>query len=1054
MTEQNFSDDIRVSRELSPSRAITLSLGVMLILLLYVLAGGTVAAAGPVAPLAFLSVTLLIVTNVLGYVELASNTRKPGGAYVLVHESQHGSWLTFITGWALALSGLGFCTLLAQGFGAQVTTLLHDYLDLSLPIWPWAAGLTILSATNNVLGTHESRRSMMFMFLLAAILFLALLAVPQIDLGHYVMAARPNWGQALTLSLVTFVGLEILASLQGETRQRKAGAPRALLLAPLLVALFGGAIIALAIGVTGVEALASSQASLALLGAHVFGGGEQPFILMIGTLALATAFDRALMMVVQQLYEMSRDGFWPKNLQRIQPRFGTPGLLTGLVALLVVLLALLPKEFLAQLGGLLYLLVLMAVNLTLVRRKQPKSATFALPFHPWVPGLTLAIDGLVILSWRATYLAWAAGCLAVGTIIYLLYARAHHINAQEGVTVFKPPLEQQARAAYRVLVPVANPATASALLRLAGVLARQQGGEVLALQVVTVPEQVPLEEGRRRAAAGRVLLERALTQAVEENFAIQTMTRVAHSIAQGILDTAREEQVDLILLGWRGYTRSLGASMGPVIDAVMQDAPCDVTVAKGREWTRLGKILVPTAGGPHAPIAAQLALLLSEVYGTEVTILYVQLGQATPERMEENRRRIAQTVDGLKFTRPPEQKVVIASSIVDGIVQEAQQYDLVLLGASEEGLFDQFVFGSIPQQIAARVPKTAVVTHSYVGATRQWTRQLIRRLFHLFPRIDIEEQLEVREAMTNGARPGVNFFVLITLSCIIATLGLLLNSGAVVIGAMLVAPLMSPILAFSLGMVLGEVRLIRLSIESVLKGVALAIIIAAFIGIISPFKDLTGEIMARTQPTLLDLAVALTSGMAGAYALARKDVSAALPGVAIAAALMPPLGVVGLGLSLGNAQVTGGAFLLFITNLASISLAGALVFMLLGVRPQTWHPGMRRRIRRGLMGGILLLLVIAIPLGVIMSGITRATREQQAIREILEAQMAAQKAELVSVEYQAGQTESLIIATARSIHVLDQETVDAVAAVLSERLDQPVTLEVITLPVTRSQTQR
>lgn len=1053
MTEKP-SGDIRVSLELSPWRAITLSLGVMLLLLLFVLGGETVAAVGAVAPLAFLLAVLLLLANVLGYVELAMATRRPGGAYVLVHEAQGGGWLAFVTGWALALSGLGLCALLSQGFGSQVTTLLYDHLGLSLPAWPWAAGLVVLSAANNVLGTQESHRSTMLIVLLAAVLGLTLVAAPQINPDHYVMTTRPDWGRALPLLFVAFVGLEITAGLQGEIRRRTANAPRALLLAPLLAALVGAVIIAVAIGVVGTGSLAASPVPLALFGEKVFGGGGRPVVLVVGMLALAVAFNRALMMVVRQLYVMSGDGFWPRGLRRIQPRFGTPGRLTGLVALLVVLLALVPGAFLARLGGLLYLVVLMAVNLTLVRRKQPESASFALPFHPWIPGLTLAIDVLLILSCGVTCPAWAAGCLAVGTLIYLLYARAHHVEAKEGVTVFKPRPAERPQVEYRVLVPIANPATAGALLRLAGVLARQQGGEVLALQVVTVPEQVPLEEGRRRAATGRLLLERALTQAGEEEFAIQTMTRVAHSVAQGILDTAREEKVDLVLLGWRGYTRSLGASMGPVIDAVMRDAPCDVTIAKGREWKTVGKILVPTAGGPHAPIAARLALLLSEVYGSEVTVLYVQLGQATPERMEENRRRIARTLHGLEFSRPPEQKVVIADSIVEGIVQEAERYDLVLLGASEEGLFDQFVFGSIPQQIAARVPKTAVITRRYVGPTELWTRKLVRGLFRLFPRLDVEEQLEMREAMTSGARPGANFFVLITLSCIIATLGLLLDSGAVVIGAMLVAPLMTPILAFSLGMVLGEVRLIRLSIEAVFKGVASAIIIAAFIGLFSPLKDLTGEIMARTQPTLLDLAVALASGMAGAYALARKDVSAALPGVAIAAALMPPLGVVGLGLSLGNAQVAGGAFLLFVTNLASISLAGMLVFMLLGVRPQTWQPGMRRRIRRGLIGGVLLLLVIAVPLAVIMTGIIRTTREQHAIREILEVEVSAQEGELVSFEYRAGQAESLVVATVRSIHILDQETVDTAAAALSQRLDRPVTLEIITLPVTRSQGER
>jgi uncharacterized hydrophobic protein (TIGR00271 family) len=267
---------------------------------------------------------------------------------------------------------------------------------------------------------------------------------------------------------------------------------------------------------------------------------------------------------------------------------------------------------------------------------------------------------------------------------------------------------------------------------------------------------------------------------------------------------------------------------------------------------------------------------------------------------------------------------------------------------------------------------------------------------------------------------------------------------------MLVAPLMSPILAFSLGLVLGDVRLIRLSIEAVFKGVALAIIIAIFIGLLSPFKELTDEIMARTHPTLLDLAVALASGMAGAYALTRKDVSAALPGVAIAAALMPPLGVVGLGLSLGDAQVTGGALLLFVTNIASISLAGAIIFMLVGVRPQTWRPETQRQIWRRLSGFVLLLLVIAIPLAIIMGGIMRDTAARQTIQEVLETQVTFQGGELREFEYRADSDGITVVATIHLAHPLEQTAVDATAAALSGRLERPVTLKMVVLPVTHS----
>lgn len=1048
MTERSFLSEIRFSRELGLWQAIPLGLGVMLTLLIFIAMGGAVTIAGPLTPLAYLLTALLVLANVLGYAELAMTAPRPGGAYTLVHQVQ-GGWLAFLTGWTLTLSGLGVCALLAQGFAVHLTTVLSDYLRMVLPTWPWAVGLVVLLTVINVLGTRESWRRRIAIFLMIVLLGYILLATPRIQPANYV-APPPNWRQALPLLMVSFVGLEVTASLQGEMRRRRTNAPRALLLAPLLAAVLGATIVSVAIGVVGPEALADSRVPLALLGARVAAASGRSFTLIACALVLALALNWALRTVVRQAYAMSSDGYWPAALQEMQTRLRTPALLIVLVALLVLPLTLLPIDFLGRLIGLLYFLVLMSVNLTLVRRLQPASSAFALPFHPWIPALTLAVDVLIGLLWGLTYLAWAASCLGVGILIYLLYARGHQVGAQEGITIFKPPPEERVEVGYRVLVPMANPATASTLLRLAGALARQQAGEVLALQVVVVPDQVPLEAGHLRARASRTLLERAVSQANEEGFAVHPMTRVARSVAQGILDTAQEESVDLIMLGWRGDTLSVGDSVGAVIDAVIRDAPCDVTVVRGREWEQVNKIVVPMVGGPDAAKAAWLAMLLSESYGSQVTALYVQSGPAPPERMEEDRQRITQTLEGLEFSRPLEQKVLTADSVMEGIVEEAAGYDLVLLGASQEAPFDRFVFGSIPQQIAARVPKTVIMVKEYGGLTEFWVRKLIGGVFNLFPTLTIEERWDVREEIGLGAQPGVNYFVLIVLSCVIATLGLLLNSGAVVIGAMLVAPLMSPIFAFSLGLVLGDVRLMRLAIEAVFKGVALAIIIAAFIGVLSPFKGLTGEIMARTQPTLLDLAVALASGMAGAYALARKDVSAALPGVAIAAALMPPLGTVGLGLALGDARVAGGAFLLFVANIAAISLAGVLVFMLLGIRPQTMRPEAQQHIWRGLIGFILLLLVIAIPLAVTMGSIVRDTTAQQTIQEVLRTQIATQGGELVEFEYREESDGLLVIATVRSAQPFDQAAVDHLAEALSDRLNRPMTLEVVVLPVTRS----
>ena len=344
-----------------------------------------------------------------------------------------------------------------------------------------------------------------------------------------------------------------------------------------------------------------------------------------------------------------------------------------------------------------------------------------------------------------------------------------------------------------------------------------------------------------------------------------------------------------------------------------------------------------------------------------------------------------------------------------------------------------------------------MLVKGYSGVQELWFRKAMGFIFDLFPTLSTDEQLSVREDLIDDAQPGPDYFILIVLSSIIASLGLLLNSPAVVIGAMLVAPLMSPILGFSLGIVLGEGRLVRTSLESIFKGIVATIIVSVLVGFLTPLKDLTPEILARTQPTLLDLIVALASGMAGAYAVSRQDVSAALPGVAIAAALAPPLSVVGMGVAFGNLVVAGGALLLFTTNLITISLAGVLIFTLLGVRPLRLQPDIKKHVQRGMMGVALLVILITIPLAILMNRNIKQSKQSQTIERILTESPYLQEVALVDLDYNDSGEELVISATIRSTEPVNHHQVNALATSLEEALDQPLTLEIITLPVMSSE---
>ncbi|MCJ7534941.1 MAG: DUF389 domain-containing protein, partial [Anaerolineales bacterium] len=232
--------------------------------------------------------------------------------------------------------------------------------------------------------------------------------------------------------------------------------------------------------------------------------------------------------------------------------------------------------------------------------------------------------------------------------------------------------------------------------------------------------------------------------------------------------------------------------------------------------------------------------------------------------------------------------------------------------------------------------------------------------------IDKERQGEVRVRLRESSHPGFDFFLLVILSCTIATMGLLTNSVAIIIGAMLVAPLMSPILGMGMASITGDGHLLRDSISGVIQGAIVAIVVSflwTWLNRSLPFillQEVPGEVIARTNPSPIDLTVAVAGGIAAAYALAQPHLSAALPGVAIATALMPPLCTIGIGLALDRMDIAGGAGLLFVTNTVAIAFAATLVFFALGFGPKAITAA--NRLPRSLIFAALLTVTLMIPL--------------------------------------------------------------------------------------------
>lgn len=237
-----------------------------------------------------------------------------------------------------------------------------------------------------------------------------------------------------------------------------------------------------------------------------------------------------------------------------------------------------------------------------------------------------------------------------------------------------------------------------------------------------------------------------------------------------------------------------------------------------------------------------------------------------------------------------------------------------------------------------------------------------------------------------------SYLILIIGSCAIATFGLLSNSAAVIIGAMIVAPLMLPIRGLAFGALQGNIILFRKGLIALTVGTVLAVLMAWGLGMLVRLPNYGSEILARSRPNLLDLGIAVAAGGISGYAKLEPKISGSLAGTAIAVALMPPICVVGLGLSQANWSLSIGASLLYLTNLLGIALSCMLTFLLAGYASF-------KRARKPLILALALTGILLIPLGVSFARLIRQAELQSSLeRALLNRTVTFQRLELLKTE--------------------------------------------------------
>lgn len=317
-----------------------------------------------------------------------------------------------------------------------------------------------------------------------------------------------------------------------------------------------------------------------------------------------------------------------------------------------------------------------------------------------------------------------------------------------------------------------------------------------------------------------------------------------------------------------------------------------------------------------------------------------------------------------------------------------------------------------------------------------------------FRKLPQKEKVLLQKSITYSASPGIGFYIFVFLSGTIATLGLLINSSPVIIGAMLLAPLMSPIIGIGLSTVVGDWQLLKASLIALLRGVMLAVTLSAVITLVNSFlpfvsvSNLAPEIMARTLPTPIDLVIALAGGLGGAYALSRKDMSAALPGVAISTALMPPLCVMGIGLASFRMDVALGASILFVTNAIAIAFAAGLVFFLIGfspVKPNHANNGSNGSLPTSIIISTLMVLALVLPLTFFALSSIQQTSIQNQIKAIVTEQLEnIDGVDILTSDIHEDESTYFVDVTVRTPQLLPTDLVDSIDEQLELSFDKPI----------------
>ena len=586
----------------------------------------------------------------------------------------------------------------------------------------------------------------------------------------------------------------------------------------------------------------------------------------------------------------------------------------------------------------------------------------------------------------------------------------------------------------RVLVPIARPDTAAQMLELATALIEPGEGKVIALTVGINDEG---ETTSKRMES--------IQPIVDEFEHVELVTQIASSITRGILDGAREQRAEALIMGVHRSDRR-EVQLGTVVENIISAAPCNVLIYRTGETNNFDRVVVPLDNNSMTGMALHVGTLLATSRDTTITTPIIQRDYSSTREKEEFFRETLAVMDDEKIGK---REFIQGRTPGESLLSKLNERDMLVLGFSQKANLD-LEFGRDISDTLLRRSKGPVLLYSQILEERDTVTGFMQRFLQRFnPALTQVERNELVWSARKSALSSIDFNWLIMMSAGLASLGLMLNSVAVIIGAMLVAPLMSPLGALAIGLAVGDLPMTRRAALTLLQGVVLALLISITMGLLLPISTPTDEMLARQTPTLLDAAVALVSGLVAAFALARKEIPVALAGVAIAAALMPPVCTIGLGIAFGNMRLASGAALLFVTNITFIVASENLIFLWMGMRP-----GRRQETQRGVVAWWVLITGLLVVVIAAILRLGQDATEDIAVEDILLEQLPG--AEFVSIDERIRDDEDetlSVLFTVRSPEDITAERVSELETILEADLRRDVALDIVNIRVVEARNQ-